>query len=123
VGSSYSLRQGQIREREGRLEAAREAYRAALRWDRASPDANFNFVRALAKGGDLPGALAQSRVASVFVNEPELIILRSRIQQNAGYRDQAINELRAGIRVFPYSQELREELASCASIEATATGR
>jgi tetratricopeptide (TPR) repeat protein len=123
VASSYWLGQGQSMEREGRVEAARDAYRSALRWDRASPDANFSFVRAMAKTGDLSGALAQSHVASRFVNEPELIILRSRIQQNAGHHDQAIGELHTGIRTFPYSEELRDELVSYSSVDATATGR
>jgi O-antigen ligase len=123
VASSYWLRQGQIQEREGHVEAARKSYRSALRWERESPDANFNFVRAMAKTGDLSGALAQSHVASRFVNEPELIILRSRIQQNIGNIDLAMHELQSGMRMFPYSQELREELASYSSIEVTTTDR
>lgn len=112
VASSYWLGHGQTQERHGRVELAREAYQSSLRWDTSSPDANFNLVRATAKAGDLPGAVSQSRLASRFVNEPELIILRSRIEQNAGQSDAAVRELEAGVRLFPYSQELREELAS-----------
>jgi Tfp pilus assembly protein PilF len=77
----------------------------------------------MAKTGDLSDALAQSHVASRFVNEPELIILRSRIQQNIGNSDLAMRELQSGMRMFPYSQELREELGSYSSIEVTASDR
>lgn len=119
VASGYWLRQGQTQEREGHVEAARESYRSALRWECASPDANFNFVRAMGKSGDLSGALAQSHVASRFVNEPELTILRSRIQQNSGNSELAMRELRSGMRMFPYSQELRNEFDSYFPTEVT----
>jgi Flp pilus assembly protein TadD len=69
-------------------------------------------VRAEAKAGDYAGALAQSKSATRFVNEPELYLLRSRILQNAGQESEARRELEAAMRLFPYSAELRAEAAS-----------
>jgi hypothetical protein len=123
VASSYWLEQGHRQERRGRDELAREAYRSALRWDASSPDAHFNLVRATAKGGDLSDAISESRVASRFVNEPELVILRSRILQNAGQNEEAVRVLTVGARQFSYSQELRDELASYSATSAPASGR
>jgi Flp pilus assembly protein TadD len=112
LAASYEVAKGELDENHERPEPSATAYRAALRWEPSSPDANFNLVRALAKAGDVSGALAQSRAAARYVNEPELYILRSRILQNAGRKIEARHELEEALQLFPYSEELRGEIAS-----------
>jgi tetratricopeptide (TPR) repeat protein len=112
LAASFETAKGESDEGQGRLESSQTAYRAALRWEPWSPEANFDLVRAEAKAGDYSDALAQSKIATRFVNEPELYLLRSRILQNAGRESEARRELEAAIRLFPYSKELRAELAS-----------
>lgn len=112
LAASFETAKGKSEENGGRLESSQRVYRAALRWDASSPDANFDLVRAEAKAGDYSDALAQSKIAARSVNEPELYLLRSRILQNAGRESEARRELEAAIRLFPYSMELRDEAAS-----------
>ncbi len=112
LAASYELAKGKADEDHGAMDSALTAYRAALRWEPTSPDANFDQIRALGKAGDYGGALAQSRLAVRFVNEPELYILRSRILENAGRNDEAEREVEAAARFFPYSTELRDEIGS-----------
>jgi len=57
------------------------------------------------------------------VNEPELYLLRARIEEKAGNRDEARREVEAALRLFPYSTELREEAGSAAIPEAGAGTR
>jgi putative inorganic carbon (hco3(-)) transporter len=110
--ASYELAQAASEENSGQLKQSQAAYRAALRWDPSSPDANFGLVRIVAKGGDYPGALDQSNIAKRYVNEPELYILRSRILQYAGRESEARRELESATRIFPFSTELSDEIAS-----------
>jgi Flp pilus assembly protein TadD len=112
LAASFEVAKGQLDEDHEHPESSSAAYRAALRWDPSSPDANFNLVRALAKAGDVSGALAQSKAAARYVNEPELYILRSRILQNADRKNEARRELEEALQHFPYSEELRREIAS-----------
>jgi len=109
---SYKLAEGESDEEQNRLGAAQEDYRAVLRWDRSSSDANFELVRVMAKLGDYNGALEQSRIAARYVNEPELYLLRARILENAGLDVAARNELEAAVRLFPYAKVLQRELKS-----------
>jgi len=112
LAASYEIAKGELDEDAERMESSQTAYRTALRWEPASPDANFDLTRALAKAGVYSGALAQSKVATRFVNEPELYILRSRILQNTGRKTDARSELEDAMRLFPYSMEVRGEIAS-----------
>ncbi len=114
LAASYQLAKGQSEESDGQLQPALAAYRAALRWEPSSPDANFNLVRATANAGDLSGALTQATAAAEYVDEPELYILRSRILANAGRDDEARRELQAALARFPYSRALRDEAAAYA---------
>lgn len=120
LAASFETAKGESEENGGCLECSEMAYRSALRWERWSPDANFDLVRAEAKAGDYSGALAQSKIAMQSVNEPELCLLRSRILQNAGREDEARRELEVAIRLFPYSKELRDEAASYSRPEKAA---
>lgn len=117
MAASYDIAKGEAEEDRGQLESALVDYRTALRWEASSADANFDLVRVVAKVGDYSGALAQSKVAARYVNEPELSILRSRILQNAGQNREALNEVESAIRIFPYSVDLREEAASYSAFE------
>ena len=114
LAASYQLAKAERNENEGQLQLSVAAYRAALRWQPSSPDANFSLARVLANSGDLDGALAQSIVAANYVDEPELYILRSRILANAGRDDEARRVLDAAVPVFPYSTDLRDEAAAYA---------
>ena len=96
--ASYELAKGESEENQGRLQSSLQAYRSALRWEPTSPDANFDLVRTAAKGGDFAGALAQSRLAKQYVNEPELYILRSRILQLAGQESEARHEVEVAVK-------------------------
>ena len=112
LAASYELVKAVFEESNGHLERSQAAYRAALQWDLSSPDANFGLVRTVAKAGDYSGALAQSRIAVRYVNEPELYILRSRILQYAGRQSEARRELESATRLFPFSTELSDETTS-----------
>ncbi|MDR3726962.1 MAG: O-antigen ligase family protein [Terracidiphilus sp.] len=122
LAASFETAKGESEEDQGRLESSQRAYRAALRWERWSPDANFDLVRAEAKAGDFSDALAQSKIAIRSANEPELYLLRSRILQNAGRENEARHELEAATRLFPYSKELRDEAASYLLPDTAAEG-
>lgn len=111
LASSYQLAKGESEENDGRLESSLSAYHAALRWEPSSADAHFDLVRVIAKTGDYAGALRQSDIAVAFVNEPELHILRSRILVSAGRDIDAKSEIDSALRLFPYSQDLRDEAA------------
>ena len=112
LASSYEVAKGEVEESREQMEPSLAAYRAALRWQPSSPDANFDLVRAQAKTGDYTGALTQSAIAVRYVNEPELYLMRSRILQNAGRDSDAVGVLDAAVRLFPYSAELRDEADS-----------
>jgi tetratricopeptide (TPR) repeat protein len=111
LAAGYAIAQGESDESCGRWGPSQASFRAALQWEPWSPDANFDLTRVMARTGDYAGALAQSRVATGYVNEPELYILRSRILQNAGRNAEAGRELEAATRLFPYSTKLRDEVA------------
>jgi O-antigen ligase len=123
LAASYELARGESEEDHDHLESSQDAYRAALRWEPSSPDANFDLVRAVAKTGNYPGALSQSIIAMRYVNEPALYILRSRILQNAGRNGDARSEVEAAARTFTYSMELRKEVASFPQPGTAAKGR
>jgi len=123
LAASYETGKGESEESSGRLESSRAADCAALRWEPWQADANFNLVRVLAKMGDYRGALEQAGVAAQYVNEPELYILRSRILEKAGRSGEARGEIEAGVRAFPYSVELRDELASHMTRGTESAGR
>jgi len=112
LAASCELAKGELAEKDGRFEQALVLYRSALQWQPSSPDANFNLARALAKTGDFEGALAQSAAAEYYVNEPELYLLRGRILENQGRDDEALRKLHRGLLKFPYSKELRDEIAA-----------
>ena len=114
LAASYELAKGESEEGDGQLQPALAAYRAALRWEPSSPDANFNLVRATANAGDISGALTQSTAAATYVDEPELYLLRSRILANAGRDAEALSELQEALPRFPYSKALRNEAATYA---------
>jgi putative inorganic carbon (hco3(-)) transporter len=123
LAASYRLAQGELDENNERLDSSVKAYRAALRWEASSADANFDLVRALARTGDVSGALAQAAIATRYVNEPELYILRSRILLDAGSKAEARRELETAVRLFPYSEELRDEIASYSLPDSGAPSR
>jgi tetratricopeptide (TPR) repeat protein len=120
--ASYQVAQGEFEENNNRLESSLATYRSALHWNPSSPDANFDLTRALAKIGDDSGALAQSRAATRFVDEPELYILRSRILLNVDRKTDARRELEEAMRLFPYSMEIRSEIASLSQPDTKAGG-
>ena len=113
LAASYQLAQGVSQESNQHFQPALASYQSALRLQPSSPDANFNLVRALAETGDFERALAQSAAAESYVNEPELFLLRARILQNQGRDDEALRELNRGLLNFPYSKQLRDEIAAC----------
>jgi len=123
LAASFEVAKGQSDEDRELPGSAATAYRAALGWKPSSPDANFNLVRSLAAAGDYSGALAQSRVAARYVNEPELYLLRSRILQNADRQLEARHELETALQLFPYSEQLRGEIASLPLLSTEAEGR
>jgi len=112
LAASYEIAKGEFDENAEQLDSSQLAYRAALRWEPSSPDANYDLVRALAKSGDYPDALAQSRITVRYVDEPELYLLRSRILQNAGRNIEARRELEEAERRFPYAKQVHAEIAS-----------
>lgn len=117
VASSYHVRAGQALESDGAYRTAADSYREALGWDATNADANFNLARALAGSRDLPAALAQTHTALRYVDEPELWIVRYRIQRQMGV--DATPELRKAAERFPYSKALQQEVAAASAGGAT----
>jgi tetratricopeptide (TPR) repeat protein len=106
--TSYLVRAGQELEADGAYRSAADDYRQALGWNWMDPDANFNLARALAGSRDFPEALAQTRTALRYLDEPELWIVRYRIQRQMGV--DAAPELRKAAERFPYSKALAQEV-------------
>jgi hypothetical protein len=83
-------------------------YQAALRWQPASPDANFNLTRALCKQGALDACWSQSEHARRYVDEAELYILRARCLEAQGRFLEAGVELAQARERFPFSKALQK---------------
>jgi len=109
--ASYWIGTAERHEDAGQIEAAEKALYDALALEPASPTAQFDLTRVLAKQDRFEAALEQSRLAVRFVNEPELYILRSRICMALSDPERARAELQRATELFPYSDELSDELA------------
>jgi O-antigen ligase len=114
LAASYQLAKGNTEEDANHLEAARDAYSAALCWDHTSADANFNLTRVLAEMENYPAALEQAKHAAIYVDEPELYLLRARILANVGRPSEARQQTRQALARFPYADVLRQELRNSA---------
>lgn len=108
VKTSYLVRAGQELESDGAYRTATDNYREALDWNATDADANFNLVRSLAGSRDFSAALAQSRTALKYLDDPELWIVRYRIQRQMGV--DAAPELRQAAKRFPHSKALAQEV-------------
>jgi O-antigen ligase len=83
-------------------------YQAALSWQPASPDGNFNLTRALCKQGELDACWTQSERARRWVDEAELYILRTNCLEAQGRFLEAGVELAQARERFLFSKALRE---------------
>jgi len=108
--ASHALARGLAAEEQADPQAACQFYSTALTWQPWLADAHFAQVRAMAETGNFEGALLQITTAVRYVPEPELYLLQSRLEANAGHTGKARLAVEVGLALFPYSKELRAEL-------------
>ena len=106
--ASRAIYRGTQAELQNETVRATSGYQAALRWQPASPDANFNLTRALCKQGALEACWQQSERARRYVDEAELYVLRARCLEAQGRFLEAGVELARARERFPFSKALRE---------------
>lgn len=112
--ASYHVSLGIRHEALGKASAAISEYRHALALDAGNDVAQFNLVRSLAVEEKYPEALQASYIAQRYIGEPELWLLRARIQEGQQDNAGAAATLREAIKRFPFDEELRKELAEIA---------